>query len=101
MTKLKLIIDDYNDNCNISDLPDDLFFVKKEPVSGYLVCIERLPEGYKYYDDNDPNESRYFNMNNILGSYTLWDKYDYVGNYDEKIPYEEYRYLARKGEGLI
>ena len=39
-------------------------------------------------------------MNKILGSYTLWDKYDYVGNYDEKIPYEEYRYLARKGEGL-
>lgn len=34
-------------------------------------------------------------------SYSIWDKHKYVGNYSGYLSYEQYRYLARKGEGLI
>lgn len=89
---------------DIREMPDNLMRVHKECVDDmYTVAIDGLPEGYEYYDGY--KGYRCFYLSKIVTwmrgkSYSLWDKNEYVGNYSGSLSYEEYRYLARKGEGL-
>ena len=91
---------------NICSLPNEFIEVRKCHVEGmYEITIKGVPEGYGYYDNYDSNKYRYFYLSNIttfLGgtTYNIWDKHKYVGNYRGNLSYEQYRYLARKGEGL-
>lgn len=89
---------------DICKMPDNLMRVYKECLDDmYTVAIDGLPEGYEYYDGY--KGYRCFYLSKIVTwmggkSYSLWDKDEYVGNYSGRLTYEEYRYLARKGEGL-
>lgn len=92
--------------CNICSLPDNFIEVSKCSVEDmYEITIKGIPEGYEYYDGYNSNKYRYFYLSRItmfLGgvSYSIWDKHKYVGNYSGHLSYGQYRYLARKGEGL-
>lgn len=89
---------------DIREMSDNLMRVHKGCVDDmYTVVIDGLPEGYEYYDGY--KGYRCFYLSKIVPfiggkTYNLCDKDEYVGNYSGRLSYEEYRYLARKGEGL-
>lgn len=85
---------------NMCNLPEDLVDVKKYAENGYHVTIKRAPAGYKYCDGYDINEVRHFYLTRLRNSYELWDMYKYKGDISKSLSYEEYKYLAKKGEGL-
>ena len=85
---------------NMCNLPEDLIEVEKYAENSYCVTIKRAPEGYKYCDGYDPNEVRHFYLSRLRNSYELWDMYKYKGDVSKSLSYEEYKYLASKGEEL-
>lgn len=83
---------------NMCNLPGDLIEVEKYAENSYCVTIKRAPAGYKYCDGYDSNEVRHFYLARLTHSYEMWDMYKYKGDISKSLSYEEYKYLAQKGE---
>lgn len=101
IVSLKVALEgDYAVGYNMCNLPEDLIDVEKYAENSYCLTIKRAPAGYIYCDGYDSNEVRHFYLARLRSSYEIWDMYKYKGDISKSLSYEEYKYLAMKGEEL-